>query len=78
MNEDVTPVEAVDPNADLIGFRFKAEDLGEVEVVGTPRWSERNYVEVRTVDNDEKVVARTCRLASLVRARKLAEEDDGA
>lgn len=67
-----------DPNSDLIGHRFNTEDLGEVEVVGTPKWSDGNYVEVRTVDNDDKVVARTCRPAGLVRNHKLAQEDDGA
>jgi hypothetical protein len=77
MNDDIVEVSAVDaddPNADLIGFEFNTEDLGLVIVVGTPVWSDGNYVEVRTVDNaDEKPVATSCRPSGLVRQRMREE-----
>jgi hypothetical protein len=68
-------LDSLDPNEDLIGFEFNTDDLGPVVVVGTPHWSDGNYVEVRTVDNDEKVVASSCRSAGLVRNRMHAEAD---
>jgi hypothetical protein len=68
-----------DPNEDLIGYVFVASvkddlPLTEWTVTGTPEWSEGNYVQI---ENEGKKL-RTVRPAGLVRARKLAEEDDGA
>jgi hypothetical protein len=55
----------VDPNADLIGFRY-THGPEEVEIVGTPEWCESGaYVTVRFPTGYE-----TIKPAALMRRRK--------
>jgi hypothetical protein len=62
-----------DPNADLIGFKFLANDgllYEELEVVRTCPWSGPGYVEVKSHSRND---FRSVRPAELIRKRKLSD-----